>query len=312
MTVAVLTASVRPYLEGRLPGWIEPRWFGTPEELLELAPEAEIGWFDAFGQNTMPEAMLRAERMRWMVTVASGVNHLPLDLLAERGAILTNGAGLHAVTIAEYVLLGMLTIAKGYREVVRAADRHEWLIEPPGTGELQGTSALIVGAGSIGGRTAHLLRAFDVAVTQVRRGADEGSLGPDEWRSRLDQFDWVLVAVPSTPETREMFGEREFAAMKPGAAILNFARGEVIDTDALLAAIDSGRIGAAFLDVTDPEPLPADHPLWNRDNVHISMHLSGRSQDRIFERGAERFLANLERWNRGEQLHHRVVLERRY
>jgi len=121
--------------------------------------------------------------------------------------------------------------------------------------------------------------------------------------------------VPSTPETRGLFGAAEFAAMKRGAVILNFARGEVIDTDALLAAVDGGSgggIGGAFLDVTDPEPLPPEHPLWTRDNVHVSMHLSGRSQETIFQKGAARFMANLPRFLAGEPLLRQVDLHAGY
>ena len=313
MTVAVFAELARPFLEGRLPAEIEPRWCGRPEDLEPLMADAEIAWIDVFASiETMVRAARGAPRLRWLNTVAAGVNHLPLDLLAERAVTLTNGAGLHAGTMAEYALLGMLMIAKEYRAVVRAQDRHEWLHEPPGTGELAGSRALIIGAGAIGGRIAHLLQAFDVAVTQVRRKPAPGALLPDQWRARLADFDWVILAVPSTPETRHMIGASEFAAMKPGATIMNFARGVVIDTDALLAAVDGGRLGHAFLDVTDPEPLPADHPLWRRENVHISMHLSGRAQDAIFRKGAERFLANCERFVRGEPLEHRVDLAAGY
>jgi phosphoglycerate dehydrogenase-like enzyme len=312
MTVAVFTSSARPFLEHRLPAEIEPLWFESSQQLLQLASRAEIGWFDSFGSDVVPEAVERAEKLRWLSTVAAGVDHLPLALMDERGAVLTNGAGLHAGTVAEYALLGMLTIAKGYTEVVRAQDRHEWLQEPPAKGELAGTSALIVGAGAIGGRVGHLLRAFDVGVTEVRRNGAPGTLRPEEWRNRLGDFDWVIVAVPSTPSTHGLVGATEFATMKRGAAILNFARGEVIVTDALLSAIDSGQLGAAFLDVTDPEPLPPEHPLWTRANVHISMHLSGRSQETIFQKGADRFLGNLQRFLAGEPLEHRVDLRAGY
>lgn len=312
MTVAVFTGSARPFLEHRLPVGIEALWFDTPEQLLELAPRAEIGWFDVFGCDAFAQAIHRAENLRWLSTVAAGVNHLPLDVLASRGAVFTNGAGLNASAIAEYALLGMLTMAKGYRNVVQAQDRHEWLRVPPGVGELAGTSALIIGAGAIGGRVAHLLRAFDVSVTEVRRSDVPGTLGPDEWRAQLGQFDWVIVAVPSTPETHGMMSAAEFSAMKPGATIMNFARGEVIETEALLSAIDSGHLGGAFLDVTDPEPLPPEHALWTREKVHISMHLSGRSQNTIMRKGAERFLANLPKFLAGEPLDHRVDLQAGY
>ncbi|MCW1427959.1 D-2-hydroxyacid dehydrogenase [Novosphingobium sp. JCM 18896] len=308
MTVALLNAMLRPLLESRLPGWVEPRWFDSSESLLAGAPEAEIGWFDAFQFDSTGEALARAEKLRWVSTVAAGIDHLPLAMLAERGVALTNGAGLNSITIAEFAVMGMLTIAKDYRAIVHAQDRREWLFDAPGKMELYGSKALILGAGGIGTRIAELLAPFGVAVTMARRTPAPGALGPDEWRERLGEFDWVIVAVASTAETRHMVGQAEFAAMKPGATVMNFSRGFVIDTQALLDTLRAGRLGAAYLDVTDPEPLPADHPLWGFDNVHITMHLSGRAQNLIMQRGADRFLANLDRYARGEPLLHRVDL----
>ncbi|MDE8654115.1 D-2-hydroxyacid dehydrogenase [Novosphingobium album (ex Liu et al. 2023)] len=311
-TVTVMSAAVRPLLEARLPDWVEPRWFETGEELLALAPGAEIGWFDTFDFTHAIEAYRRATRARWLSTMAAGVDPFPLALLRERGVVFTNGAGLNALTIAEYAVMGMLAIAKGYRQVVRAQDRREWLTEAPGKRELWGSKALILGAGGIGGRIGELLRGFGVAVAEVRRRPAPGALGPDEWRARLGEFDWIVVAVPATPDTDKLLDADVFAAMKRGAAVLNFARGAVIDQEALMAALDAGQVGAAFLDVTDPEPLPADHPLWGYDNVQITMHLSGRSQETLFHRAADRFCENLARYARGEPLSHVVDLTSGY
>ncbi len=312
MTIAVLNAMLRPMLEGRLPDWVEPRWFANSEELLALAPEAEIGWFDTFDLPGTYEAVRRLQKLKWLNTLAAGVDLFPLDLLREKGVVLTNGARLNATTIAEYAVMGMLTIAKGWREVVRAQERHEWLTDAPGKAELYGSKALIIGAGGIGARIGVLLRAFGVEVTEVRRKpaphADNPVLTPGEWQARLGEFDWVIIAVPSTLDTDKMIGADELAAMKSSAAILNFARGKVIDQSALVAALREKRIAAAFLDVTDPEPLPADDPLWSLDNCHISMHLSGRSQTQLFARNAERFLENLGRYERGELLESKVDL----
>ena len=308
MTVTVLSALTKQFLEGRMPEWVEPRWFANSEELSALAPHAEIGWFDGIDLPATYEAVRRAENLTWLNTLAAGIDPFPLDLLRQRGVTFTNGAGLNAITIAEYAVMGMLVIAKGYREVVRSQERREWLNEAPGKQELYGSRALIVGAGGIGGRIGALLRPWGVDVTEVRRRPAPGALTADQWRGRLGEFDWAVIAVPSTPDTNKLFGQAEFAAMKPGAAILNFARGAVIDQDALIAALERGQLGAAFLDVTDPEPLPSEHPLWGFGNVHISSHLSGRSQDMLFRRSAERFLANLERFGRGEALDWRVDL----
>jgi phosphoglycerate dehydrogenase-like enzyme len=308
MTIAVLNTMIRPLLEGRLPDWLDVRWFSNSEELLALAPEAEIGWFDSYDYPATYQAVRRAVKLRWLNTLAAGVDHFPLDLLRENGVIVTNGAGLNAITISEYAIMGMLTVAKGYREVARAQDRHEWLTDAPGKAELYGSKALIIGAGGIGGHIADRLAPFGVEVVTVRRTPALGALGLDQWRARLGEFDWVIVTVPSTAETAGMIGSAELSAMKPGATLMNFARGAVIDQDALVTALQAKHIGAAFLDVTSPEPLPADHPLWSFDNCHITMHLSGRSQNTVFSRSAERFLENLARHARGEPVSPQVDL----
>jgi phosphoglycerate dehydrogenase-like enzyme len=226
--------------------------------------------------------------------------------------VVTNGAGINAITIAEYVVMGMLTVAKGYRDVVRAQEKHEWLLDSPGKVELFGSKALLLGYGAIGKLIEERLKAFNVDVTIVRRTAGRNSLTPAQWRGRLGEFDWVIVAVPATPETEEMIGAEELAAMKQSAVIINIARGSVIDQDALVKALRDKQIGGAFLDVMTPEPLPADHPLWSLDNAHVTMHLSGRAQDKMFIRSAERFLANLERYRKGEALEPRVNLDLGY
>ncbi len=302
MTIAVLSALIRPLVEPHLPEWVEPRWFASIEELNALAPEAEIGWFDLDNKEAMAEAVRLATRLKWFHSIYAGLDFLPLDLLQQRGTRVSNGAGTNAITIAEYVVMGMLTIAKGYREVVRAQDRHEWLPDSPGKRELLGSKALLLGYGAIGKLIDERLAAFGVEVTKVRRSSGPGTLGPDEWRARLGEFDWVIIAVPATPETEGMIGTDEIATMNANAVLINIARGSVVDQAALAAALAEKRIAAAFLDVTTPEPLPADDPLWSLDNAHITMHLSGRAQSKMFIRSVERFLRNLGPYHAGEPL----------
>lgn len=312
MTILVASAMVRPALEQRLPDWVEPRWFTSTEELFALAPSAEIGWFDLYKKDDMAEAVRRASNLQWLNSIYAGVDGMPLDVLAERGVIFTNGAGINAITIAEYVVMGMLTVAKGYRDVVRAQERHEWLMDSPGKVELYGSKALLLGYGAIGKLVEERLLPFGMDVTVVRRSKGENVLGPDEWRAQLHEFDWVILAVPATAETDGMIGAVELAAMKPSAVLVNIARGTVVDQDALVAALSAKQIGGAFLDVTTPEPLPPGHPLWGLDNAHITMHLSGRAQDKMFGRSVERFLANLERWHSGERVEPQVDLRLGY
>ena len=309
-TRATLPAIIRPHVEGRLPEWLEPRWFATREEAMALAPGAEIGWFDMYNKSDMAAAIGQASALKWLNSIFAGVDGLPLAQLQQRNVVVTNGAGINAITIAEYVVMGMLTIAKGYREVVRAQERREWLKDSPGKVELFGSKALLLGYGAIGKLVEERLRAFQVEVTVVRRTPDPAgrTLGPAQWRARLGEFDWVILAVPATTETERLVGAAELAAMKDSAVLVNVARGSVVDQDALVAALAQRSIAAAFLDVTDPEPLPAGHPLWSLDNAHISMHLSGRAQSRMFQRSAQRFLENLARYRAGEPLQHRVDL----
>lgn len=300
MTVLALSSLIRPLLEPRLPEELDVRWFSTHEEALEVAPHAEIGWFDMYDHEAMADTLRAATNLKWLNSIYAGLDFMPMDVLIERDITVTNGAGINAITIAEYVVMGMLNIAKGYRDVVRAQERHEWLQDSPGKRELADSKALLLGYGAIGKLIKPRLEAFDVDVTVVRRSGGEGALTPDQWRAQLGEFDWVILAVPATPETDGMIGTDELAAMKGDAVIVNIARGAVIDQPALLTALTEKQIGGAFLDVTTPEPLPADDPLWDLDNAHITMHLSGRAQDKMFIRSAERFLQNLDRYLKGE------------
>lgn len=300
MTVAVLSALVRPLVEPHLPPQIEPRWFSSVDEMMALAPEAEIGWFDLDKKEPMIEAVRAAGKLRWLNSIYAGLDFLPMDVLIDRDVTITNGAGINALTIAEYVVMLMLVHAKGYRDVVRAQDRHEWLADSPGKIELAGSRALLLGMGAIGSLIRTRLEAFDVEVVPVRRTPTDGALGPGEWRDRLGEFDWVILAVPVTPETDAMIGAAELAAMKDSAVLVNIARGAVVDQDALVAALKAKAIGGALLDVTTPEPLPADHALWSLDNAQVTMHLSGRAQSKMFVRSAERFVENCRRYIAGE------------
>jgi phosphoglycerate dehydrogenase-like enzyme len=300
MTKAVLSAMIRPLVEPRLPEWVEPLWFASREEALELAPQAEIGWFDLNEKEPMIEIAHAATNLKWMNSIYAGLDFMPLDVLQERGVIVTNGVGINAVTIAEYVVMLMLTHAKGYREVVRAQDRHEWLLDSPGKRELSGERVLLLGMGAIGSLIKPRLEAFDMTVVPVRRSGADGALKPGEWREKLGEFDWVVLAVPSTPETRHMVGAMELARMRPNGVLVNVSRGDVVDQDALIEALKEQKIEAALLDVTEPEPLPEDHPLWALDNAQVTMHLSARSQTKMFQRSADRFIENLERWRAGE------------
>ncbi|MCW2362957.1 MULTISPECIES: D-2-hydroxyacid dehydrogenase [Sphingobium] len=301
-------------LGAELAGRVTLRGFSTPEEAMALAPEAEIGWFDEFAGGVYGRAPRVAVKAKWLNTVIVGFDAFPIDEMRARGQIFTNGAGLMPDVIADYAVMGALVLAKRLDEVVRAHDRQTWLTRSPGTFELRGARALVIGYGAIGREIGTRLRSFGVAVTGVRRSADHADsvIGPGDWRLRLAEFDFVIVAAPNTSETREMIGAEELAAMKPGARLINIARGDLIDQPALIAALESGHLGGAFLDVATPEPLPPEDPLWRAPNILITMHLSGRSQNSAFQRGAERFVRNIRHYLAGEPLEYVADLHRDY
>jgi phosphoglycerate dehydrogenase-like enzyme len=306
LTVGVLPASVRPLLEGRLPRWLDVHWWDSADTLCHLAPEAEIGWFDMHEKPPVLHAVERAGALRWLNTSYAGVDWLPLGELERRGAMVTCGSGLTAGQVAEFAVMAMLAVAKDYPAVVRAQDRREWLDMPPGTRDLAGSRALILGHGAIGQAIDRALAGFGVEVIAA------SSHRPRNWRSEIGRFDWIVLAVPGTPETRGMIGPAELAAMKREAVLVNFARADCVDQSALIEALGERRIAAAVLDVTDPEPLAPDHPLWALDNAHITMHLSGIPTPASQARAAERFLRNCARFHAGEPLEAQVDLARGY
>lgn len=309
---AVLPALARPLLEQHLPGDLEIAWFTSPEEAAAMVVDAEIAWVDQQRSALAGEIAAKGERLEWLSTIYAGLDAFPLDLLRRRGVTVTNGTGINAIAVAEYAVMGMLVAAKRFDEVVRLADRREWTMAPPGRVELAGTAALIIGYGTIGRMIGDRLAAFDVEVTGVTRSGRDGTLTPDQWRARLAGFDWIVLAAPSTDQTRALIGADELAAMKSSAWLVNIARGDMIDKPALIAALEARRIAGAFLDTVDPEPLPADDPLWTAANAIHSMHLSGRSQTKMFQRAAALFLENLAAFRAGRPLANTVDLEAGY
>ncbi len=300
---AAIASLVRPLVEPYCDG-LDITWFTSTKEAMEIAPHAEIGWFDMYDKKKMAGIISAATNLKWLNSIYAGVEHFPLEQLKAQDTILTNGAGLNSAPIAEFAVMMMLSAAKRSDIILDNQRQHNWLETAPGTAEIDDSKALIIGYGGIGQQIAKKLSGFDVDVTAVRRTAtgEPNVIGLDDWRDRLGEFDWVFVAAPATGDTKHLLGADEFAAMKSSAWLINVARGSLVDQNALLAALNDKAIGGAALDVTDPEPLPADHPLWDAPNCLITMHLSGHAQTRMFQRAAARFVENLKRYRKGEEM----------
>ena len=229
MTKALLSVMVRPLIEPHLPPEITPHWFSSADEARAEISDAEIAWVDMNDPGTMRDIIATGTKLKWLSTIYAGLDHFPVQQLAAQGTTVTNGVGINTVSVAEYAVLGMLSLAKQYPAVVRAADRREWLQASPGTVELCESKALIIGYGAIGRAIGDRLNGFGVAVTGVARTArpDEGVIGANDWQDRINEFDWIVLALPATDETEAVFGAWEIAAMRESACLVNMARGVV-------------------------------------------------------------------------------------
>lgn len=251
------------------------------------------------------EILFNAERLEWMHCFFAGVEGILTRELVESQVVVTNAAGIHAPPIAEHVIGVIIALARSFPALYRQQQQHVWYRNLP-VDEIAGRTLGIVGLGGIGQLVAKKAKGLDMRVIGTKRHpapvpfVDE--VLPDErLGDLLAQSDYVVVAVPSTHETIGLIGRSEINTMKPSACLINVARGSVIDQDALIFALQDGRIAGAGLDVFEPEPLPADNPLWSLPNVILSPHCSARSPH-INQRTVAQFAENLRRFAAGEQL----------
>lgn len=263
---------------------------------------------DAFVGRGRHVTLLRdAKRLRWVQTLTAGADAVDFDMLEERGIVLTNGSGIHAPNLAEHLLMLMLAFARGLPDLMRAQQRHEWKREGHRSFELAGQTLCIIGLGDIGCALAERAAALGMRITGVRRRilpvpTCVETVGRfDDLDDLLADADHVAICVPLTVKTNQMFDSRRIGMLKPSAYIYNIGRGEVIDQGVLIRALSEGRLAGAGLDVTTPEPLPADSPLWNLDNVIITSHTGGGSPRRM-DRFLDLLIENIRRYRDGAPL----------
>lgn len=235
-------------------------------------------------------------KLRVVQTQTAGVEHVRRFL--PEGVVLCNGRGIHDASTAELALTLILASLRGIPEFVQAQARGEWAHQT--LPSLADRSVLIVGYGQIGAAVEARLAPFEVHVTKVARTAREGVHSFEELPQLLPQADVVILIVPDTAETRGMVDADFLARMRRGALLVNVARGPIVVTDDLVAALHKGQVRAA-LDVTDPEPLPPDHPLWRAPGVLISPHVGGASSA-MEPRSYRLVRAQLERFAAGAEL----------
>ncbi|HEY8722413.1 MAG TPA: D-2-hydroxyacid dehydrogenase [Gaiellaceae bacterium] len=271
--------------------------FGIPAE----SPE-QLAW-----------AVRTAPGLRFVQATAAGAGQqvhraaLTADEL-ERVAI-SSASGVHAVPLAEWSIFGLLAFAKGLPRLRRDAVQRHWDHYP--TAELRGQTLLVVGVGAIGLEVARLASAFGMRVVGVKRNATaqlphvDSVHPPEELGELVGAADAIVITLPLTEETRGLIDRETIGRMRDGAILVNVGRGAVIDEEALIEALRSGKLAGAALDVFAEEPLPSESPLWSMENVIVSPHtaaLSWHENERIVELFAE----NLRRYLRGDELLSRV------
>jgi Phosphoglycerate dehydrogenase and related dehydrogenases len=291
-----------------------PNYDALPQEL----PDTHI----FVGASLRAEQFAYAKSLQWIHSTAAGVSQLMYPELRGSGVIVTNPSGIFSRPMAEHTMGMILALVRNFPDSVRFQDAAKWSQQdlwnrPQHLTEIDGSVLLIIGYGSIGRELAKRAQAFGVRVWGVTRSGKgdtahaEKILPAAELHEALPQADSVVIAAPDTPETKHLMGAEQIARLKYGARLINIGRGSLLDEAALIAALQSGQLSGAALDVTSVEPLPADSPLWKAPNLFITPHTSGVS-DRLWQRQTELLLHLLEEWFAGKELSNRVDPSRGY
>lgn len=322
------------------PGWSPPRRIvvfadeARVERLRRAVPDVEFvtATYNRVASGSLrdadvvigacsPEIVDAGSNVKWIQLSSAGAERcVNIPGIRERGILITNAQRLYGPEIAEHVIAMLFAFSRGLYRYIPAQQGGVWdrnILSPTQLWELQDRTLLVVGLGGIGTQVAWRADALGMRVLATRRSSREGPEfvdyvgGADELIDLAHQADVVVNTTPLTPETAGLFDAKFFAAMKPTAYFMNVGRGKSVVTADLLAALESGRIAGAGLDVTDPEPLPSGHPLWRLPNVIITPHMSGMS-DRRRDRLWILIEENLRRYVAGERMLSVVDVERGY
>jgi phosphoglycerate dehydrogenase-like enzyme len=298
-TISLPEAQARDLI-GELPDDVEVViWDGTGDR---PAGAEEIEFFVGLYNSPAPprEALEALPRLKVIQLLSAGVD--PWLPVVPAGVTLHNGRGIHGGSTAELAVAGLLSVLRRLDDFRRAQAEHRW--DRLDSSGLDGRHVLVLGAGDIGERIAAAVRIFDAEATLIARTPREGVRGLDELGDLLPDHDVLAIALPLTDDTRGLVGAEVLAALPDGAVVVNVARGPILDTDALLAELTARRLHAV-LDVTDPEPLPADHPLWDAPNLLLTPHVGGGTSGWL-TRGYRIIGDQIRRHLAGEELTNRV------
>jgi phosphoglycerate dehydrogenase-like enzyme len=288
-------------------------WCKNTKEANEFLPDAEIlltmGRLD-------PDITERTPKLRWVQSLAAGIDKLPLETFIKRNIIVTNGKGVHIVQMSEFTLGVMLQWVRNTNKFLKHQQEKIWE-QKLSFDELYGKTVGILGAGAIGEAVARKCQAFDMNVIGFNRSGaaqphfNEIFSGENGLIALLQKSDFVVLLLPSTSKTHHFIKREHLQQMKSSAFLINIARGDVIDEEALMEALQNGTISGAALDVFEQEPLPETSPLWTMDNVILTPHIAGAT-DHYIERAAPIFYHNLKQYIAGQPLMNVVNLREGY
>jgi D-2-hydroxyacid dehydrogenase (NADP+) len=273
------------------------------DELDALLAEADV----IYGFRLPKNVIARAPKLKWVQVMSAGVDRFLDDEFQQSSVIMTNVSGIHATPIGEIVLELMLMFVKQAPLCFQLKQERQWKRFMPTV--LRSKTVGIVGLGNIGREVARLAKAFGMRVVATRRSARRAVrakyvdilLPREQLPQLLSESDFVVLSLPFTSETNRLIGEKELRTMKPSAYLINIARGNIVDEEALIRALDERWIAGAGLDVFAAEPLPADSRLWEFPNVIFSPHIAGGMEDYSI-RATELFCENLRRYLSGKSL----------
>jgi phosphoglycerate dehydrogenase-like enzyme len=237
-----------------------------------------------------PQMLAAASKLKWIQAISAGVDYLALDEIRRRGILLTNGRGIHRIHMAEFAIAAMINLARGFHIMFRNQMQKKWDRNVPQL-EIYGATLGILGLGAIGAEIAKKAAAMGMHVIGVKRKPTpvahvEEVFGPDNMYPVFQRSDFIINLLPYTPATHQLIDRRCFEQMKPTACFINLGRGRTVNEADLIEALRGGKIKAMASDVYYEEPLPADSPLWDLENVILAPHICGvspRYNDRAME-----------------------------
>lgn len=280
----------------------------------DLFLDAEI--FLTYGEDLTEELIGKADKLKWIMVMSAGLDKMPFEACKKRGILVTNVRGIHKIPMAEFTVGMMLQHVKQMKSLWSNEQSKTWERKLP-MGELYGKTLLILGIGAIGGEVARLAKAFNMQTIGVNRSGREADWADEiytmeNFREALPKADFIVSVLPSTQKTKHFLDLNDFVLMKDTAVFINIGRGDLVQDEVLLAALQENKIAHAYLDVFYEEPLKESHPFWTMDNVTVTPHISSLTKNYL-PRSFEIFKQNLHTYlNKATEFINVIDMDRGY